>query len=65
MKRLLFVATLIAASACLDDPRLEDSAFPCRAPEDCVDGFSCDPDRWICVPEGGAPAVDAGVSDAG
>lgn len=65
MKRRLLIALLFAAmTACLEDPGLEEGPFPCRAPEDCVDGFSCHPERYVCVPAGEV-SVDAGVTDAG
>lgn len=57
---LALVATtaLTTLAAC---PEAElDETFPCRAPEDCVEGFACHPERWICVPEG---ELDGGAAD--
>lgn len=65
MTRRLLIVLLLGAAACLEDPELDDRPFPCRAPEDCVEGFSCHPERWVCVPEGDASAPDAGFVDAG
>lgn len=53
-------------SACVDDMNVEDMAFPCRSPADCVAEFECHPVRYVCVPVGSSLAVepDAGP-DAG
>lgn len=68
----------LATAACPGDFALEGQTFPCRAAEDCVEGYECDPGRYICVPRGtdaSAPAardsgaspdpLDAGAADAG
>lgn len=63
--RWLAIAALLAVLGCLEDPDLDGTPFPCRAPEDCIEGFVCDPDRWVCLPEGETSPVDAGTLDAG
>lgn len=52
-----------AASGCLDDWELDEQLFPCRSHADCIDGFGCHPERYVCLPVGEI-ALDAGFSDA-
>lgn len=50
----LVLGTLLGAAvagACLGDWGF-DAPFPCRAPEDCVEGYECAEGRWVCVPVG-------------
>ncbi|MBI4817318.1 MAG: hypothetical protein HY791_13730 [Deltaproteobacteria bacterium] len=63
------VAIPLALAACLDDLELETKTFACRSAEDCVDGFVCDPTRFVCVTnsaDGGAPdgAIGPGFGQA-
>lgn len=57
-----FAATLLAAAllghGCLGDWGY-DRPFPCRAPEDCVDGYVCDEMRFVCTPEPGTESSTA------
>lgn len=48
---------------CLDGTEVEGQTFPCRRPEDCVEGYVCHPSEWICVPEGSVDLQDAGAAD--
>ena len=59
------LALALGGAGCLEDPELDTQLFPCRAPEDCVEGYVCAPERYVCVPEGELGAVDAGAMDAG
>ena len=63
MRALLALLLVAVAAGCLGPSNLEDASFPCRGANDCVEGWVCEPVRFVCVPEG-APATDAGVSDS-
>ena len=64
MGRLLLAFVGLAINAgCVSGIDVADASFPCRVPEDCIEGFVCDPVRFVCV-ESNAP-VDAGVADEG
>lgn len=78
MKRILVACALgLPFVGCLDEWGIDDQVFPCRQAGDCVRGFVCDDDRFVCVPadaqasrDSGAPvdtstATDAGSADAG
>ena len=57
-------AGLIAcAASCIEPWRLQERKFPCRAAEDCVEGYFCHPQDFVCVPDGTA-VVDAGTVTA-
>jgi hypothetical protein len=60
--RGLAALALTLLAGCLDDAMLDGGVFPCRASEDCVEGFECHPTRYVCVPQGGA-GLDAGLTD--
>ncbi len=62
LSRLVLLGLLVTGSACLEDMQLEEQTFPCRAAEDCVDGFECHAQRFVCVAGAG---LDAGQVDAG
>lgn len=61
--RTLVLGILALSTACLEPVQLDEETFPCRAAEDCLEGFICHAERFICVPAGAA--VDAGTLDAG
>lgn len=72
----LTAATALLTAACLDDLGVDGTTFPCRSPDDCVEGFRCHPTRWICVPADeveldagtsttATSAVDGGTLDSG
>src|SRR5262249_30331322 len=48
---------LVFLCGCLSDLELDQKNFACRDPADCVDGFVCDPQRFVCV----RPGSDGGV----
>lgn len=67
MRRVLLIAPLLLV-ACLEDYDVDGMTYPCRTPEDCVDGYECDSSRWVCVEAGTSSAAlslsfDAGIED--
>ncbi|MBI2375611.1 MAG: hypothetical protein HYV07_16570 [Deltaproteobacteria bacterium] len=60
MRSIALLASL-CSTACLSDLELEERTFPCRSADDCVDGFVCDPIRFVCL----RPGTDGGVVDSG
>lgn len=66
VRLLAFGAFLAGISACLNDWNVDDQTFPCRTEDDCVEGFECDPVRFVCVEQGTASvAADASIGDTG
>ena len=64
---------VVGLAACLDDWAIDEQTFPCRVPADCVSGFACHPERFVCVPADDVEtgentadetSMDAGFSDA-
>lgn len=64
-RNFIAMLCLVGGAACLDDPKLDEQEFPCRAQEDCIEGEQCDAERFVCVPKAEGPAIDAGTGDAG
>ena len=63
MIRVLSLLALLLCG-CLEPIDIEEETFPCRAPEDCIEGFLCSPTRWVCVREGEVPDAGVGALDA-
>lgn len=59
LRRLAAVA-LLALAGCPGDFDVDRETFPCRSPEDCVEGYECHPSRFVCVRSG---AGDGGERD--
>ncbi len=62
MKALCIMMLCGALVACVGDFGLEDELFPCRAPEDCVEGFECHPQRYVCVEVGSSTTATQSAS---
>lgn len=67
-KFVAFALVVVAiAPACIDGWDLEARKFPCRVPDDCVEGFECHPTDFICVVTGTATVApslrDVGEAD--
>ncbi len=66
MRRALLILLLPLLCACLADYDVDGMTYPCRGPDDCVDGYECHPTRWVCVKSGTsstAAGLDAGSAD--
>jgi len=53
----------LLGAGCVEPWDLDNRRFPCRAETDCVEGFTCHPDDFVCVPTGSVDA-SATASDA-
>jgi hypothetical protein len=66
MRRALLISLGLLLGACLADYDVEGMTFPCRAPDDCVEGYECHPMKYVCVKTGTsstAVGLDAGLAD--
>lgn len=59
MRWALALAMGLIGGGCLRGVSLDDQVFPCRSAADCIDGYTCDAVRFVCVTRG-TESRDAG-----